>query len=105
MAIKTLKPGTMTPSAFLQEAAIMKKLQHPRLIQLYAVCTQEEPIYIISELMVGGSLLKYLQDDQGKTLKVNHLVDMAAQVCILCVHVCMCDFVGDVSILCQPGKT
>ena len=33
----------------------------PRLIQLYAVCTQEEPIYIITELMKNGSLLEYLQ--------------------------------------------
>ena len=32
-----------------------------RLIQLYAVCTQEEPIYIITELMKNGSLLEYLQ--------------------------------------------
>ena len=59
----------------------MKKLQHARLIQLYAVCSQEEPIYIVTELMEGGALLKYLQDDGGKTLKVNHLVDMGAQVC------------------------
>lgn len=57
--------GTMDPKDFLAEAQIMKKLRHTKLIQLYAVCTMEEPIYIITELMKNGSLLDYLQ---GKTL-------------------------------------
>lgn len=39
----------------------MKRLRHPKLIQLYAVCTLQEPIYIITELMKNGSLLDYLQ--------------------------------------------
>jgi serine/threonine protein kinase len=51
----------MDPKDFLSEAHIMKKLRHPKLIQLYAVCTLEEPIYIITELMKFGSLLEYLQ--------------------------------------------
>lgn len=65
VAIKTLKPGTMDPKDFLAEAQIMKKLRHAKLIQLYAVCTMEEPIYIITELMRNGSLLEYLQGMQG----------------------------------------
>lgn len=52
---------TMDPKDFLAEAQIMKKLRHSKLIQLYAVCTLEEPIYIITELMKHGSLLEYLQ--------------------------------------------
>ena len=51
----------MDPKDFLAEAQIMKKLRHPKLIQLYAVCTQDEPIYIVTELMRNGSLLEYLQ--------------------------------------------
>ncbi|CAB1418330.1 unnamed protein product [Pleuronectes platessa] len=61
VAVKTLKPGTMDPDDFLREAQIMKRLRHAKLIQLYAVCTMEEPIYIITELMKNGSLLDYLQ--------------------------------------------
>lgn len=53
--------GTMDPIDFLREAQMMKKLRHPKLIQLYAVCTREEPIYIITELMSNGSLLEYLK--------------------------------------------
>ena len=54
----------MDPKDFLAEAQIMKKLRHQKLIQLYAVCTQDEPIFIITELMRHGSLLEFLQ---GKT--------------------------------------
>ena len=63
----------------MTEAQIMKKLRHPKLIQLYAVCTLEEPIYIITELMKNGSLLEYLQG-KGRTLKLPQLIDMAAQI-------------------------
>ncbi|XP_041984982.1 tyrosine-protein kinase Src42A isoform X2 [Aricia agestis] len=79
VAIKTLKSGTMDPKDFLAEAQIMKKLRHGKLIQLYAVCTLEEPIYIITELMKNGSLLEYLQG-KGRGLKLQLLIDMAAQI-------------------------
>ncbi|XP_017481728.1 PREDICTED: uncharacterized protein LOC108370808 isoform X2 [Rhagoletis zephyria] len=79
VAIKTLKSGTMDPKDFLAEAQIMKKLRHTKLIQLYAVCTVEEPIYIITELMKHGSLLEYLQG-KGRSLKMAILIDMAAQI-------------------------
>uniref|UniRef100_UPI00358E36BA tyrosine-protein kinase Src42A-like n=1 Tax=Myxine glutinosa TaxID=7769 RepID=UPI00358E36BA len=80
VAVKMLKPGTMNKEEFLQEAQTMKQLRHPKLIQLYAVCTLTEPIYIITELMRNGSLLKYLQGAQGKTMQIPQLIDMAAQV-------------------------
>ena len=51
----------MDPKDFLAEAQIMKKLRHSKLIQLYAVCTEDEPIYIVTELMQYGSLLEFLQ--------------------------------------------
>ena len=37
VAVKTLKPGTMSETAFLSEAEIMNKLRHPNLVQLIAV--------------------------------------------------------------------
>ncbi|CAI5769980.1 tyrosine-protein kinase FRK [Podarcis lilfordi] len=80
VAIKTLKPGSMDPKDFLREAQIMKNLRHPKLIQLYAVCTLEDPIYIITELMRHGSLLEYLQNDAGARIRLPQQVDMAAQV-------------------------
>nr|XP_008533472.1 PREDICTED: proto-oncogene tyrosine-protein kinase Src [Equus przewalskii] len=79
VAIKTLKPGTMSPEAFLQEAQVMKKLRHEKLVQLYAVVS-EEPIYIVTEYMSKGSLLDFLKGETGKYLRLPQLVDMAAQI-------------------------
>uniref|UniRef100_H3DLN8 Tyrosine-protein kinase n=3 Tax=Tetraodon nigroviridis TaxID=99883 RepID=H3DLN8_TETNG len=78
VAIKTLKPGTMSPEAFLQEAQVMKKLRH-KLVQLYAVVS-EEPIYIVTEYMSQGSLLDFLKGEAGKMLRLPQLVDMASQI-------------------------
>lgn len=47
VAVKTLRQGTMSTAAFLEEASIMKKFRHDRLVALYAVCSKEEPIYIV----------------------------------------------------------
>ncbi|KAJ8391311.1 hypothetical protein AAFF_G00090980 [Aldrovandia affinis] len=79
VAIKTLKTGTMSPEAFLQEAQVMKKLRHEKLVQLYAVVS-EEPIYIVTEYMGQGSLLDSLKGDMGKMLRLPQLVDMASQI-------------------------
>uniref|UniRef100_H0VXM2 non-specific protein-tyrosine kinase n=1 Tax=Cavia porcellus TaxID=10141 RepID=H0VXM2_CAVPO len=80
VAVKTLKPGSMDPKKFLGEAEIMKTLRHPKLIQLYAVCSSEEPIYIITELLRHGSLREYLQIDAGSKIHLAQQVDMATQV-------------------------
>uniref|UniRef100_A0A671LRG2 Tyrosine-protein kinase Yes n=1 Tax=Sinocyclocheilus anshuiensis TaxID=1608454 RepID=A0A671LRG2_9TELE len=78
-AERQLLPGTMSPEAFLDEAQIMKRLRHDKLVQLYAVVS-EEPIYIITEFMSQGSLLDFLKDGDGRNLKLPQLVDMAAQI-------------------------
>ena len=52
---------TEVPQGGYSQATHMKKLHGPKLIQLYAMCTREEPIYMITEMMKHGSLLEYLQ--------------------------------------------
>lgn len=79
VAIKARKPGRMEVADFLEEAKILKALRHPKLLQLYAVCTKSEPIYIVTELMRNGSLLDYLHN-KGRALRLPQLVDMGAQV-------------------------
>lgn len=69
----------MDQTDFLAEAELMMKLQHPKLIRLHAVCTTEEPIYIVTELMKNGSLLDYLKS-KGSHLKLNVLIGMAVQI-------------------------
>lgn len=75
----------MDPKDFLAEAQIMKKLRHPKLIQLYAVCTHDEPIYIITELMKNGSLLEFLQ---GKSLHFLTSVSVG-KVLLIPLYVCV----------------
>ena len=79
VAIKTFKEGIMPIQEFLKEVNLMISFRHPNLIQLYAVCTKEEPIYIACELMKHGSLLDYLRGE-GRGLKIQQLVDISAQV-------------------------
>ena len=80
VAIKTLREGTTQPEAFLKEAEIMKKLIHPKLVQLYAVCSREEPIYIVTELMTKGSLLEFLHGEGRQVLDMAKMIDISTQV-------------------------
>ena len=65
---------------FVREAAVMKKIHHPNLLQLYAVCTLQEPIYIVTELMKHGSLLEYMRTGDGRYMQLSNMIDMIAQV-------------------------
>ena len=60
----------------------MKQCKHEKLVRLYAVCSKEEPIYIITELL-NDSLLHYLREGDGRNMKFPEMVDMSAQVCVL----------------------
>eukprot|EP00053_Salpingoeca_punica_P017248 m.165541 g.165541 ORF g.165541 m.165541 type:complete len:630 (+) comp17160_c0_seq3:480-2369(+) len=80
VAVKTLKSATSNAKEFLEEASVMKNLQHDHLVQLYAVCSVGEPILIVLELMTKGCLLDYLQTKEGEALRLPALLDMAAGV-------------------------
>ena len=80
VAVKTLRPQqSITVKDFLQTANPMKKTCHRNIVQLCAVCTKKEPIYIITEQMKHGSLRDYLHG-KGNSAKFPQLVDMASQV-------------------------
>ena len=79
VAVNTLKPGTIAVNDFFQTANLMKKIQHQNIIQLYGVCTKEEPVYIVTEFMKHKSLLEYLRGE-GRSTKLPQLIDMASQV-------------------------
>ena len=65
---------------FVAEAQVMKKIHHPNLLQLYAVCTLVEPIYIVTELMKHGSLLEYLRTGDGRHVTQHQMIDIIAQI-------------------------
>lgn len=79
VAVKTLRPGKMSADEFLAEAHLLKKMRHPKLLQLFAVCTMEEPYYIITELMRHGSLLDHLRG-RGRGMVLEDKVYIGAQV-------------------------
>lgn len=80
VAVKTMKKGTMSMEDFINEAKTMHTLRHHRLVQLMGVCTLSEPILIITELMANGSLIDYLRNDEGRTLKFSNFIEMATDV-------------------------
>ncbi|KAI0978795.1 hypothetical protein GJ496_000103 [Pomphorhynchus laevis] len=81
VAVKTMKSRRQPSSHdFLDEARLMKDLDHPNIVRLYGVSTSAEPLYIVVEYMVNGNLLTYLRSDMGRILKLPKLVDVAAQI-------------------------
>lgn len=80
VAVKTLKEDTMEVEEFLKEAAVMKEVKHPNLVQLLGVCTLEPPFYIVTEYMPHGNLLDYLRDCDNKEVNAVVLLYMATQI-------------------------
>ncbi|XP_066558444.1 tyrosine-protein kinase Srms isoform X2 [Amia ocellicauda] len=80
VAIKMLKQEDMRHDEFVKEVQALKTLHHPKLIQLLALCSQEDPVYIVTELMTKGSMKVYLSTHEGHRLTSAHLVYMASQV-------------------------
>ncbi|OON15129.1 SH2 domain protein, partial [Opisthorchis viverrini] len=79
VAIKRLIPDeNMEIERFLEEARIMNRLNHPRIVRLMAVCTQptSEPPLIVTELMELGSLKDYMQNLSPGSLTFVHLIKM-----------------------------
>ncbi|XP_034047534.1 tyrosine-protein kinase ABL1 isoform X2 [Thalassophryne amazonica] len=80
VAVKTLKEDTMEVEEFLKEAAVMKEIKHPNLVQLLGVCTREPPFYIITEFMTHGNLLDYLRECNRGEVNAVVLLYMATQI-------------------------
>ncbi|NWX95209.1 SRMS kinase, partial [Nothoprocta ornata] len=79
VAIKIIK-ADMKADDFTKEIQNLKRLRHEKLIQLHAVCSVGEPVYIITELMRKGNLHSYLHSPEGKALGTSHLVNISCQV-------------------------
>ncbi|KAM4721184.1 tyrosine-protein kinase ABL2 [Rhinophrynus dorsalis] len=80
VAVKTLKEDTMEVEEFLKEAAVMKEIKHPNLVQLLGVCTLEPPFYIVTEYMHFGNLLDYLRECNREEVTAVVLLYMATQI-------------------------
>ena len=65
---------------------------------MYAVCTDMEPFYIITEYMCNGSLLAFLRQDTKK-ITFDNLLSISAQVGELCKHLTACNDNGTIQRL------
>ncbi|XP_063148209.1 tyrosine-protein kinase ITK/TSK [Candoia aspera] len=80
VAIKTIRTGAMSEEDFIEEAQVMMKLSHPKLVQLHGVCIQNSPISLVFEFMEFGCLSDYLKKRRG-SLSKEELLGMCQDVC------------------------
>ncbi|KAJ0050059.1 hypothetical protein NL108_011857, partial [Boleophthalmus pectinirostris] len=80
VAVKMIKEGAMSEEEFKEEAKVMMKLSHCKLVQLYGVCTQRSPMCMVFEFMEQGALLDYLRVKKGD-LSQEALLGMCLDVC------------------------
>eukprot|EP00062_Callorhinchus_milii_P021919 gi/632979151/ref/XP_007906310.1/ PREDICTED: tyrosine-protein kinase ITK/TSK isoform X1 [Callorhinchus milii] len=80
VAIKTIREGAMSEEDFIEEAQVMMKLSHPKLVQLFGVCTQTSPICLVFEHLEHGSLSEYLGQNRG-TFNTGSLLGMCQDTC------------------------
>ncbi|KAL4684108.1 hypothetical protein H8959_021802, partial [Pygathrix nigripes] len=80
VAIKTIREGAMSEEDFIEEAEVMMKLSHPKLVQLYGVCLEQAPICLVFEFMEHGCLSDYLRSQRG-LFAAETLLGMCLDVC------------------------
>ncbi|XP_051517556.1 tyrosine-protein kinase TXK isoform X2 [Myxocyprinus asiaticus] len=73
VAIKTINEGAMSEDDFIEEAKIMTRLCHPKLVQLYGVCVTQRPICIVTEFMENGCLLHFLRQHSRSLTRITQL--------------------------------
>ena len=87
VAVKTMKRGSSQETAedFRKEMEIMMDFDHPNIVRLLGICTRDEPLYLITELMKHGDLKDYIRKARPNEmhprplLSIAQLVDVAAR--------------------------
>ncbi|ELU14564.1 hypothetical protein CAPTEDRAFT_134203, partial [Capitella teleta] len=71
VAVKTLRKGAtdQEKEEFLKEALLMSNFKHDHIIRLLGVCLDNDPQFIILELMEKGDLLSYLRLSRPTTMQ------------------------------------
>ncbi|NWR75011.1 BMX kinase, partial [Centropus unirufus] len=92
VAIKMIKQGAMSEDEFIEEAQTMMKLNHPKLVQMYGICSKSYPIYLVTEYMPNGCLLSYLRN-HGKELQPLQLLEICYDVCDAMTFLESCQFI------------
>lgn len=75
VAVKTLKKAAsdQEKTDFLQEAQLMSHFKHDHILELLGVCLDNDPQFLIMELMEGGDLLTYLRNSRGHLVSIKEV--------------------------------
>uniref|UniRef100_A0A1I8B3W2 non-specific protein-tyrosine kinase n=1 Tax=Meloidogyne hapla TaxID=6305 RepID=A0A1I8B3W2_MELHA len=83
VAVKQIQPQKLISqhSSFLQEAAIMTKMQHENVIRMFGVVLDIKAVMLVSELATCGSLLECLKSKAWhSSLSIDVLCNFALQI-------------------------
>ncbi|XP_050428827.1 proto-oncogene tyrosine-protein kinase ROS isoform X2 [Adelges cooleyi] len=85
VAVKALKEGATQSemAAFMKEAKLMNNFKHKHIVQLIGVCLDNDPNFILMELMEGRDLLSFLRRNRptNVTKSCINLIDLLS-MCI-----------------------
>uniref|UniRef100_H3CC38 Tyrosine-protein kinase n=1 Tax=Tetraodon nigroviridis TaxID=99883 RepID=H3CC38_TETNG len=79
VAVKTIREGYMSEDELREEAKVMMKLSHHKLVQFYGMCSQCSPLCLVFEFMENGCLSDYLRARKG-SLSQDLLLSMCVDV-------------------------
>ncbi|XP_061176227.1 proto-oncogene tyrosine-protein kinase ROS-like isoform X2 [Saccostrea echinata] len=87
VAVKTLRKSAsdQEKEEFLKEALLMSNFKHDHILGLLGVCLDNDPQFIILELMEGGDLLSFLRANRPSAMNSVYL--SLADLMKICVHV------------------
>ncbi|XP_053974206.1 ALK tyrosine kinase receptor isoform X2 [Hylaeus volcanicus] len=68
VAVKTIPSASRpdTEADFMMEALIMSKFNHPNIVHFIGVSFDENPKYIVLELLAGGNLKNFLREERPR---------------------------------------
>lgn len=65
----------------VQEAEVLRQLQHPNIISMYEAFVEGPSLFIIMEFADAGDLAQLLRNAKGKYLQENRILDLFSQIC------------------------
>lgn len=77
VAIKKLKDNASVEEKrdFLKEAKLLANFDHPNIVHLIGICLDRGSTLIIMELMLGGDLIRYMQENTRNYNRQDNLTD------------------------------
>ena len=84
IAVKTLRKGATESEKieFLNEAKLMWNFKHDHILSLVAICLDNNPNFLILELMEAGDLLSYLRANRPNAVSQGVTLVELAQMCL-----------------------